>query len=396
MDISIRPSKLRGDLTCVSSKSYAHRQIISAMLSDEPTEIHINGFSDDIMRTLDAIKSLGAEYIIDNNIVNIIPPKSFSENALVDCGESGTTARIMLPLCAAITKSATVVGRGRLPERPFDDITKVLRERGSFVTDDKLPITVSKGLKPGVFSIAGNVSSQYITGLMFALTKLSEGSVISLTTELKSSAYVDITMDVLKSFGVDVIKQGKDFLVPKADFVSPKTIEAEGDWSNAAFWIVANKLGCDIRLTNLKNDSCQGDKRIMDILNSFEIDVDPSPDLFPILAVLAAGRQGRTTLYNIERLRFKESDRVEAVSCMLTSLGCSVDVFENRVEIFGTGELLGGTVNSYNDHRIVMAAAVASVISKGEIIIQSAEAVNKSYPTFFSEFKRLGGTVNVL
>lgn len=396
MDIRISPSKLAGDVMAVSSKSYAHRQITAAMLCKNKTEIQINGLSDDIICTLSCVKALGGDYIIDGNKVVIKPLVQRPEKALLNCGESGTTARIMLPVCAAVAESAVLTGEGRLPQRPFEDMTRVLREHGCAVSSDRLPIEVSSIIKGGDFSIPGDVSSQYITGLMLALPLLEEDSTITLTSPLKSSAYVDITIDVLKDFGINITKTDVGFKVPSAEYCTPGTTVAEGDWSNAAFWIVAKALGCEINVCNLNENSVQGDRKITEILDDVLIDVDPIPDLFPVLSVLAAGRKGKTRLYNASRLRLKESDRIEAVSSMLRALGCEVESGADFLEIYGTGRLAGGVVESYNDHRIVMSAAVASVISDGDVIIKGAEAVNKSYPSFFREFERLGGIVNVL
>lgn len=396
MDIKLSPCKLAGDVMAVSSKSYAHRQITAAMLCKSKTEIQINGFSDDIMRTLSCVKSLGGDYEIKDNKVIITPALNHCAAAVLNCGESGTTARIMLPVCAAFRNSAVLTGEGRLPERPFGEITKVLREHGSSITSDSLPIEVSGKITGGDFRIPGHISSQYITGLMLALPLLEDDSTITLTTELKSSGYVDITIDVLRSFGINITKTGSGYKVPAGTYKTPRALASEGDWSNAAFWVVANALGSKINISNLNLDSVQGDKIITQILEDTKIDVDPVPDLFPVLAVLAAGRCGKTRLYNAARLRLKESDRIESVASMLKSLGCKTDSGEDYLEVYGTGALSGGTVDSFNDHRIVMAASVASLICKGDVIIKGAQAVNKSYPTFFEEFKRLGGIVNVL
>ncbi len=395
MNIRLKPRKLAGRIDAVSSKSYAHRIIVASMLSDRETEITINGFSDDIMRTLGCVEALGGKYTIVDNIVRITPVEGNKKNAILDCGESGTTARIMLPVVTAVSQSATLTGSGRLPDRPFSEVTAVLKDHGVLVSSDRMPIKVEGKPEHGDFSIPGDISSQYVTGLLFLLPLLAEESTITLTTHLKSSAYVDITVDVLKTFGIDVRKQENVFYVPSAKYKTPLSICVEGDWSNSAFWFAANKLGSEISVENLNYTSRQGDRRIVDILDANIIDVDEIPDLFPVLAVLAASRNGKTTLTNASRLRLKESDRIEAVMSMLTSLGAKAEAGADYLTVYGTGSLRGGIVKSFNDHRIVMSAAIAATICKDDVIIEDFEAVNKSYPSFFEDYKKLGGDFNV-
>ena len=391
MDIKIKPSKLHGKLKAVSSKSFAHRIITAAALSDKKTEIYINGFSEDILRTISCVEALGAECETEEDVLSIIPVGKQEENVILPCGESGTTARIMLPVGAVAAKGAKLTGCGRLPERPFADMTNLLRKKGMEVSSDTLPISISGNLKCGDFEIPGHISSQYITGLMFALPRLDGKSTITLTTPLKSSAYVDITIDVLKDFGVNVIKTEKGYTIPKADFISPSKVSVEGDWSNAAFWIVANELGSKLEITNLNPLSVQGDRKILDVLSSDSVDVDEIPDLFPILAILACSRNGKTRLYNAGRLRLKESDRILATEELINSLGGKAVSGEDYLDIFGTGRLRGGLVNGFNDHRIVMSAAIAATICEEDVTIFGAEAVNKSYPSFFEEYNKSGG-----
>jgi len=396
MDIKIIPKKLSGTVDIVSSKSYAHRQIIGAMLSDKESVIKINGFSDDIMRTLSCAQSLGGSFTVEGNHVTVTPVKFGTENVVLDCGESGTTARIMLPVCAGVAKRATLSGRGRLPERPFSEMVRVLKEHGTSVSSETLPITVGGGLKGGRYEIEGNISSQYITGLMFALPLADCDSEIILKTPLASAAYVDMTIDVLKSFGIKITKTDKGFYVPSGKYKTPGEMVAEGDWSNAAFWIVAKYLGNSIQTEGLNYSSIQGDMAITELENKTIIDVGEIPDLFPILSVLAAGRCGETVLCNASRLRIKESDRIEATDCMLRALGCKTKQESDSLTIYGTGRLCGGTVDGFNDHRIVMSASIAATICENPVIIKGAEAVNKSYPTFFEDYKNTGGEIYVI
>ncbi len=396
MDIKIIPKKLRGNVKAVSSKSFAHRIITAAALADKETDVYINGFSDDILRTISCVQALGAVCRREEDRVLITPITEKKENAILDCGESGTTARIMLPVCAAVSEYAQLTGTGRLPERPFADITKLLRKKGCSVSSDSLPISISGTLQRGDFEVPGNISSQYVTGLMMALPYLDGDSTITLTTPLKSAAYVDITIGVLKDFGIEISRTKTGYKVPSGKFISPGKVSVEGDWSNAAFWVVAKEMGSNVTISNLNPDSLQGDRKIMDVLSKQEIDIDEIPDLFPILAVLACSKVGTTRLYNGARLRLKESDRIVATEALINALGGDARSGPDYLEIYGTGTLKGGRVNSFNDHRIVMAAAIAATICTDQVIITGAEAVNKSYPSFFDEYKKLGGDTYVI
>jgi len=396
MITEIFPSMLNGTLSAVSSKSYAHRIIVASMLSDKETKIKINGFSEDIIATLECIKSIGGDFTINGNTVTITPVKDVKEGTYVYCNESGTTARIMVPICAALCKCSTVDGGGRLPQRPFSEIVRELRNNGAEIDSDSVPMKIEGKIKSGIYEIEGNISSQYITGLLLALPLTESDSEIILKTPLESAAYVDMTIDVLEKFGIQIRKTDRGYIVPSSKYISPGEIIAEGDWSNSAFWVVADKLGSKIDIQDINSNSRQGDRKICDVLDDTSIDVSEIPDLFPILSVLAAGRKGETLLHNARRLRLKESDRIESTNALLQSLGCKTEVGEDYLRVFGTGTLEGGIVDGYNDHRIVMSAAIASVICKNKVVIKGAEAVNKSYPDFFKEFERLGGKVNVI
>ncbi len=391
--IKIKPKKLSGSVTAVSSKSYAHRLIIAAMLSEDKTEIEINGISDDIKRTLECVRSLGGAYFTNGNLICIYPIER-GRRAEVFCGESGTTARIMLPVCAAVCSSAVISGSGRLPERPFGEIVNSLRRGGVIVDGEKLPIKVCGGMKSGIYEIEGDVSSQYITGLMYALGAVGGGEIV-LTTPLKSASYVDLTVNVLNQFGVKAEKTDSGFKI-SGSFKTPGKCVCEGDWSNAAFWFGANALGSNISVKGLNINSRQGDRKITELLGRDKIDIDSVPDLFPILAACATGKCGETLLYNAARLRLKESDRIDAASALIKALGGECEAGADYLKIIGHGSLSGGTVDSFGDHRIVMAAAAASVICENDVIINGEEAVNKSYPDFFRDFRSLGGEADVI
>lgn len=391
--IRITPNKLSGRIKAISSKSYAHRLIIAAMLCEEKTEIEINGISEDIKSTLECVRALGGTYFTEGNTVTIYPVKRGTQAKLF-CGESGTTARIMLPVCAAICDSAVIDGGGRLPQRPFGEMTNCLRKHNIQVNSDNLPIEISGKMERGIYEIEGDVSSQYITGLMIALGAVGGGE-IKLKTPLKSAAYVDITIEVLKQFSINVNKTKNGFTV-SGKFKSPKKCVCEGDWSNAAFWFGANALGANIITEGLNENSVQGDRQILQLLSKDKIDIDPVPDLFPILAISATAKCGKTLLYNASRLRIKESDRIESTAAVIKNLGGKCIVGEDFLEVTGCGSLNGGTVNSFSDHRIVMAAAIASGICTGDVMINGEDAVKKSYPDFFRDFNSLGGKADVI
>lgn len=391
MNVKIIPNKLCGSVDAVTSKSDAHRKLIAAALADRPTQIIMKNFSEDINATLSCIEALGGKTEKNKAGVMVHPIEKTQNHNVMNFGESGSTARFLIPVAAALYEKNRFTGRGRLPMRPFDELVNVLEKNGVSVKGRGLPEEINGRLKSGVFRIAGNVSSQYISGLLFAMPLLDDKSKIVLTSQLKSAAYVDMTLDALSAFGVDVSFDGSEYTVIPQKYISPGTISAEGDWSNAAFWICAGKLCGDVTVKNLSENSRQGDKAIMNLLESDEIDADQIPDLVPILAVLAAGRHGKTRIYNASRLRIKESDRLAAMTQCINSLGGVAEETEDGMIISGTGALKGGTADGFGDHRIVMSAAVASVLCNEPVEIIGAEAVNKSYPTFFEDFKKLGG-----
>lgn len=391
MNIKIIPNKLCGSVDAVTSKSDAHRKLIAAALADRSTHVIMKNFSDDINATISCIRSLGGKIEKKEDGVTVYPITELSEHGKLDFGESGSTARFLIPVAAAFYENNRFIGHGRLPNRPFNELTDVLEKNGVSVKGSGLPEGINGKLKSGEFILPGNVSSQYISGLLFALPLLNGESKIVLTSPLKSAAYVDMTLDVLSDFGINVDFDGSVYTIMPHKYISPGEILAEGDWSNAAFWICAGKLCDDVTVKNLSETSRQGDKAIMNLLESDEIDADQIPDLIPILAVLAAGRNGKTRIYNASRLRIKESDRLMAMTQCINSLGGNAEETEDGMIIHGTGTLKGGTVNGFGDHRIVMSAAIASVLCKEQVEIIGAEAVNKSYPTFFEDFKKLGG-----
>lgn len=398
MDIKIEPCKLHGEIEAVSSKSHVHRLLISAFLSGSECRVNFSGFSNDINATLSCLSALGARFEVDLNGVSFSGRNNASSPTL-NSGESGSTFRFMLPIATALFDNVTFVGEGRLPNRPHLPLQKALTDNGVSFSKEQMPYTTNGTLKSGTYIIPGNISSQFVTGLLFALPLLQGDSQIVLTTPLESKAYVALTLSVLSQFGIEIDTRENGYYVKGGQkYITPEIIDAEGDWSNASYFLALTRLGSDVRVTGLCSDSLQGDKRIVEYLCNFdadEVDVSETPDLFPTLAVVAASKKGVTRLVGARRLRMKESDRIVTTLNMLKSLGGNVRELDDGLEIVG-GSLRGGIVDGAGDHRIVMSAAIAATVCQGEVIVKNAEAVEKSYPAFFEDFKKLGGKCNVI
>jgi 3-phosphoshikimate 1-carboxyvinyltransferase len=387
MIIKIIPQALSGEIEAITSKSAAHRALICAFLCEQKPEIKIENTSNDIETTRICLAAMN------------------KKNAVINCGESGSTLRFLLPLATILCCGAQFVGEGRLPERPIADLLDALHKNGVNFSNEKLPLTISGELKSGEFVLPGNVSSQFASGLLFALPLLKGDSVIKLTSTLESKNYVDMTMNMLHDFGVKIIRSENKYEVRGNQiYKSPGVIEIEKDWSNAAFFLTAGAIGEPVDVTGLDANSAQGDKEIVSILKRFKesgelrgirIDVSETPDLLPILAVAGAIAKGETTLFNAARLRLKESDRLSSVREMLCNLGAKVEEKTDSLIITG-GVLKGGVVDSAGDHRIAMSAAIAGCFCEGITIIKGAEAVEKSYPGFFKDFAKLGGKYSVI
>ena len=417
MNIVIEPSPLKGEIAAIPSKSVAHRMLICAALADGPTTLRIPKTSDDIDATADCLRALGAAITVNNEDYIVEPIAQIENIPLLDCGESGSTLRFLLPVAAAAADRCRFDGHGRLPERPLSDLTDAMKEHGVSFDGEKLPFTIGGRLRGGIYRLPGNVSSQYITGLLLALPLCEEDSVIELTTALESASYIDITLSVLKTFGITVHCERNRYIIPgKQVFRSPGTLPVEGDWSNAAFFLAAAALNNDIAMTGLNPNSAQGDRKIIalleqlgavtqkdngrltlrsDELKGCTIDIQDTPDLLPVLSVAAAFAQGKTTFINAARLRLKESDRLASSAAMIENLGGRAEVGEDELTVYGTG-LIGGTVESCNDHRIAMSAAVAATRCSKPVTILHAEAVKKSYPGFYNDYNKTGGKAHVL
>lgn len=409
MDMLIKPSLLRGKVRIPASKSCAHRALICAALANGHSTVTGLNYSKDIEATMYAMSALGAGFCVgqhNSHIQQVFGIEKIPEKAVIDCNESGSTLRFIIPIAAALGVETEFHGRGRLPQRPIDIYIRELSKHGiTFNYNNTMPFTISGKLTSGKYEIEGNVSSQFITGLLFALPLVDGDSEIVLTSHLESRPYVDITIDILKRFGIVIDETEKGFGIKGGQKYTPSDEKVEGDYSQSAFFCVANALGSHISMENLNPDSVQGDKKIIEItvsaesggkITGFKADCSDIPDLVPILSVLGAYGTEKSVIYNAERLRIKESDRLAACADMLNNLGGNAVVTPDGLEINPAGGLHGGTVDSFGDHRIVMAAAIAALRCDGEVIIKGAEAVSKSYPNFFDDYKNLGGKADVI
>ena len=416
--VTIKPGKLCGTVDAPPSKSIAHRSLICAALSDRPTEVVLKSMSQDIEATMRCLEALGAIFTKCGDTVSIVPivREKIPRNPLLDCGESGSTLRFMLPVVAALGCGGIFSGSGRLPDRPLSALREELTRHGVEITPDGVwPIKLSGRLHGGKFMLPGNVSSQFFTGPMLAAPIINEDVTIMASSTLESKSYIDITIEILNYFGVSgcalkAVNDLEGWSIPAGQaYKSSGVIHVEGDWSNASFWLVGGIIGSGITCRRLKTDSAQGDRAIVGILremgagievdqcniishpstlHGITIDASDIPDLVPILAVAATQAAGTTTIINAGRLRMKESDRLTAITNQLRAVGGQVEELSDGLRIIG-GKLRGGTVSSENDHRIAMAMAIAASVCEQPVTILGAEAVKKSYPDFFDQFDKL-------
>lgn len=399
MKVKILPSKTSGEVSAPPSKSFAHRYLIGSVLSCGKCVIKNIADSDDISATLSCIEQLGGSVTKVGNIVTVIPTNEKQiENAVFDCKESGSTLRFFIPVVLATgAKNCTFLGSERLLARGIKEYEKLFENSDVKIKSDEKSIEVNGTLSAGNYEISGEVSSQYTTGMLFALSVLDGKSTLKITGNAESRAYVDMTIKVLKDFGADITETEKNFFeINGKGRLSPGEFTVEGDWSNAAFLIALSRLVGTISVSGLNENSVQGDRfctAAFDALDgeNAEIDLKDCPDLAPILFAYAAYiNGGRFT--NTRRLRVKESDRANVMAEELKKFGANVKVYENSVEIEKT-QLKPPIVPlcGHNDHRIVMALSVLAAVFGAEI--DGAEAVNKSYPDFFRVIKKAG--VNV-
>ena len=381
MDITIQPGKLAGKITVIPSKSQAHRYLICAAFSKGRTTLICPETNRDIEATADCLQALGANIRRTEQGYTIDPMQNIPQEAVLNCWESGSTLRFMLPIVGALGVDATFLLAGRLPQRPLSPLWEEMERMGCTLTrPTENSIRCQGKLQPGDYSIDGGVSSQYITGLSFALPLINGETSLFITGKLESKPYVRMTIKAMERF---------DY--PHSP--TPGSVTVEGDWSNGAFWLAAEALGSGLRIENLDQRSPQGDRAIASLLPRMKeyisIDAADIPDLVPILSVFAAANRG-AEFTNIRRLRLKESDRVASTIAMITHLGGKATATDDTLTVYGTG-LTGGIVDSCNDHRIAMAAAIAATACAAPVTVLGAECVTKSYPRFWEEFSRLGG-----
>lgn len=418
-DVKFSPFVPNGTVNVPPSKSDVHRAIICAAMANGVSRISPVALSNDIKATIGCIKALGADAVLENNVLTVDGTNMYkNKTALLDCGESGSTLRFFIPIAAVGNINATFVGKGKLPQRPIGIFTEALPKAGTVCkTEGGLPLEIKGQLKSGIFEIPGNVSSQFITGLLLALPILEGDSEIVLTSPLESVGYITMTIRTMKQFGVNIQATEKGWHIKGGQSYKTCDYTTDGDWSQAAFFMVLGAVSGKVTVKGVAKDSTQGDKKCAEILARFgakvtqldnevtvekgklkaiTIDASQIPDLVPVLSVCAAFAEGTTKIINAERLRIKECDRLKATAELLNNLGGKVKELSDGLEITGVSSLKGGNVNGYNDHRIVMSAAVCAARSDEDITATFAMSINKSYPDFYIDYNSIGGKANVL
>jgi 3-phosphoshikimate 1-carboxyvinyltransferase len=423
-NLVLRPSKLQGVVRVPPSKSLAHRAIICAALGEGTSIVNNVDYSDDIIATITAMEVLGAGIVKEEN--SLIITGIYNEKAIrktvrdINCNESGSTLRFLIPLTLIFDGLTKFIGSGNLGKRPLDIYYNIFKEQGIkyYTAKDNLNLIIKGQLQPGEFKIPGNVSSQFITGLLFTLPLLNGDSKIIITTEMESRGYVDLTLSCLRDFGIEIEnKDYMEFIIKGNQRYNSINYTVEGDYSQAAFFLVANMLGSSVGISDLKLDSLQGDKEIIPILermggkfylednilrtttpekiNGTIVDGSQCPDIIPILTLLASLSEGKTEIINAGRLRLKECDRLKAITTELNKLGANIEEKEDSLTVYGVKELKANKeLWSWRDHRIAMTLAIASTGCDKDIEIKDYDCVSKSYPNFYEDFKRLGGKLH--
>ncbi len=417
MKATVYPARLSGTVGAIASKSVLHRLLLCSALSEGETRIDKVTMSKDISATVSAAKGLGKDITFDGGSLHV---KNGVRSEIINVNESGSTFRFILPVACAVSNggSLTLQGSDYLASRPISPLYEELTSHGACISEKgKFPMTVGGSLASGIYRLPGDVSSQFVSGLLFALPLLSGDSEIVISGRLESKPYVDLTVGCLSRFGIEIDATSNGYFVRGGQkYVSPGRLECEGDFSNAAFFLASGALSeAYVGVRGLPCPTSQGDRAVTDILTRFgakmhsdgdavtfsrsgrlhatDIDATDIPDLIPILALVASVSEGVTHVYGARRLRYKESDRLASVTRLLHSLGADISETEDGLVIKGVKSLHGGRVSSANDHRIAMTAAVASAVTDGEIVIDGFEAINKSYPDFAADFRSVGGKI---
>ncbi len=404
MDLRITPKLLSGDIAVPPSKSISHRALIAGALANGESIITDVLDCEDTRATEEALTALGAVISHDGYKTIVKGISVPTEKADINCRESGSTLRFMIPIAAALGTESTFRGEANLPNRPITPFLEELPRHGIEFLSEKMPYTIRGKLSGGDFPVTGDISSQFITGYMMALPLTGEKCTISLTSQLQSRPYAILTADTMRSFGVDVKIGENSFEIPENSTFRPCDYTVEADMSQAAFFLVADAIGGNVTPTNLRLDSAQGDRAIIDIVKqfkknggqAFDVNAEDIPDLVPIMTVLACFARGTSHITGCARLRIKECDRLAAISDELNRLGAKIEAGEDYLVVHGVDSLHGGECETYSDHRIAMSLAVASQRCTEPIVIKGAQCVSKSYPTFFEDFRKLGGIADVI
>lgn len=410
-NLTLYPQKLHGNVTVPPSKSMAHRAVICASLAAGRSIIKNIQLSEDIIATIEGMRSFGAFISYENQTLTIDGAEMGSpqENRTIDCNESGSTLRFLIPLATLFTGQTHFIGQGQLGKRPLEPYQELFGAQSLHyhqAISENLQLSVSGPLTPGIYEMRGDISSQFITGMLLTLPLLSGDSVLKITTHLESKGYIDLTLSILQAFGI-VIEQdnnGQEFRIKGHQAYTARDYTVEGDYSQAAFWLSANALGNELLVNGLDSDSLQGDQAIVSILDTLSdgshdservIDGAQVPDIIPVVALVAALSNGKTKIINLERLRIKESDRLVATQKELTALGAQIEIIGDSLLIEGVSRLSGGQqVWSHKDHRMAMMLAIASTVCGEPIHIKDTDCVKKSYPNFWETFQQLGGKIH--
>ena len=413
MNLTLPAAALAGSVRIPASKSQAHRLLICAALGTRPVTLSCDGFSRDIVATAGCLQALGAQMALEDDRLIRITPGPAATLCALPCGESGSTLRFLLPVAAALGVTATFRREGRLPQRPLAPLDDQLRRHGVTLRDCGADLTVSGQLQPGDYTLPGNVSSQFVSGLLMALPLLDGDSTLTVTGTVESAAYIAMTEDALRLSGIRFTKEGWTYHIPGGQtFSLPTPLSVEGDWSNAAFFLCAGALSePGVTVTGLNTASAQGDRAVVELLRRFgaqvtetengvtvsaaprrgiTIDATPIPDLIPVLSVVAACAAGETRITGAARLRLKESDRLATTAALLRALGIGVEELPDGLIIRG-GTLSCGTVDAAGDHRIAMSAAVAA--ARCTVTVLGSDCVSKSYPRFWEDYTAVKGVV---
>lgn len=410
----IKPGMRYGSVTIPASKSQAHRQLICAALSSEPSVIICDTISNDIQATIDCLNAAGADInVLKNKKIEVNPIKEVTDTQdELYCKESGSTLRFLIPVMGALGKKCVFHMEGRLKERPISVFTDELQRHGMRITKDGSLLKCEGRLLIGEYTIPGNISSQFISGLLMALPLLKGESTIKITETIESGDYIAMTEDALKMSGICFSKNKMSYRISgKQRFAFPNEIKTEGDWSGAAFFFCIGALSDKgVLIHGLSIKSSQGDKRITELVEKFgasveykdndifvkggklkgcEVDAAAIPDLVPTICAMAAAASGETRIIHAKRLRMKESDRIKTTRDALYALGADIEETDDGLVIKGRKALNGGTVNSFMDHRIAMTAAVAACACDGDVTIDDCQCVSKSYPAFWEDFGNL-------